>query len=98
MLFHVVWDFTDQSEEGARRTIDLFTNWSPPAGANVQGFYGFADGSGGMMIVDIEGVADLARMTAPWTPYLSFTATPILPVEESAGISAEGIAFRDSVD
>jgi hypothetical protein len=28
---------------------------------------------------------------------LSFTVTPILPIEESSAISAEAIAFRDSL-
>lgn len=97
MLFHVTWQFTDQSEESERRSLAVFSQWQPPAGAQFQGFYGFADGSGGCAIIEIDSAATLARTTAPWTPWLSFTVTPILPIEESSGIGAEAVAFRDSV-
>ncbi len=98
MLFHVIWEFTDQMEESERRSLNVFANWEPPAGADFQGFYGFADGTGGVAIIEVDSVATLARTTAPWTPWLRFTTTPILPIEESSAIGAEAIAFRDSVE
>jgi hypothetical protein len=97
MLFHVTWKFVDSSEEGERRSLKVFAAWQPPAGAEFKGFYGFADGSGGVAIIEADSAATLARTTAPWTPWLSFTLTPILPIEEATGIGAEGVAFRDSV-
>lgn len=96
MLFHVMWEFTDQTEESEKRSLQVFQGWEPPAGAEFQGFYAFADGSGGVAIVEADSAAALARTTAPWVPWLRFTVTPILPVEESAAIAGEGIAFRDS--
>src|SRR5262249_13250270 len=92
MLFHVVWDFVDTSEEGIRRSLTLFGQWQPPAGAEFQGFYGFADGTGGVAIIEAVSVATLARTTAPWTPWLRFTATPIHPIEESSAIAGEAMA------
>ena len=62
-----------------------------------EGCYGFADGSGGVAIIEVDDVVALAWTTAPWTPWLRFGATPILPIEESAAIGGEGVAFRDSV-
>ena len=97
MLFHVTWMFTDQSEESERRSLEVFANWTPPEGADFQGFYGFADGAGGVAIVEVDSAATLARTTGPFLPWLSFTVTPIVPIEESAGIGAESIAFRDSI-
>jgi hypothetical protein len=97
MLFHVLWHFTDTSEEGEKRSLQIFQNWQPPAGAQFQGFYGFADNSGGVAIIEADSVATLARMTAPFTAWMEFTMTPILPVEEAASIAGEAIAFRDSV-
>ena len=97
MLFHVMWAFTDQSEDSERRSLEVFQQWQPPAGAEFQGFYGFADGTGGVAIVEVDSVAALTRTTAPWTPWLSFTVTPILPIEEATAIGAEAVAFRDSV-
>jgi len=49
-------------------------------------------------IIEADSVATLARTTAPWTPWLRFTVTPILPIEESSSIALEAIAFRDSVE
>ena len=97
MLFHVTWEFTDQSEEGERRSLAVFGQWQPPEGAQFQGFYGFADGSGGVAIIEADSAQTLFRTTAPWTPWLAFEVTPIIPIEESAQIAGEAVAFRDSV-
>jgi Protein of unknown function (DUF3303) len=96
MLFHVSWDFTDQTEEGERRSLAIFAQWQPPEGAEFHGFYGYADGTGGVAIVEVDSVATLSRITALWTPWLSFTVTPILPIEESSMIGAEAVAYRDA--
>ena len=97
MLFHVVWDFVDTSEEGERRSLAVFAQWQPPEGAEFQGFYGFADGTGGVAIVEADSVATLNRTVAPWSPWLRFTVKPILPIEEATQIAQEAIGFRDSV-
>ena len=97
MLVHVTWDFTDQTEEGTRRSLEIFSKWEPPPGAEFKGFYGFADGTGGVAIIDVDSAATLARTTAPWTPWLSFTVTPIVPIEESTAIAGEAVSFRDSI-
>jgi hypothetical protein len=97
MLFHVMWDFIDTSEEGSRRSLEVFANWQPPDGARFQGFYGFADGRGGVAIIEADDVASLTRTTAPWTPWLRFTVTPIIPIEESSAIAGEAVTFRDTV-
>lgn len=98
MLFHVTWEFTDTTEEGSRRLLAVFSNWQPPAGAEFKAFYGFADGSGGVALVEAESVASLARTSTPWTPWMRFTMTPIIPIEESSAIGGEAVAYRDSVD
>ena len=97
MLFHVTWQFIDRSEKGQRRSLAVFGQWQPPAGAEFKGFYGFVDGGGGVAIIEADSAATLARTTAPFTPWLRFTATAILPIDEASGIGGEGIAFRDSV-
>ncbi len=97
MLFHVTWDFIETSEDSERRQLAVFAQWQPPAEADFQAFYNFADNSGGVAIVEVDSAATLARTTAPWMPWLRFTATPIEPVEQTIAIRAEAIAFRDSV-
>ena len=97
MLFHVSWEFADTTEEGSRRSLAVFSKWQPPPGAEFKGFYGFADGGGGVAIVEVDSAATLARTTAPWTAWLTFTVTPIVPIEESSAIAGEAIGFRDSI-
>jgi hypothetical protein len=97
VLFHVMFQFTDTSEEGEKRSLDVFQGWQPPAGAQFQGFYGFVDNSGGVAIVEVDTAATVARLTAPWVPWMTFTVTPIIPVEEATAIAQEAIEFRESV-
>jgi hypothetical protein len=97
MLFHVMWEFVDTTEDGERRSLEVFSQWQPPAGAEFQGFYGFADNTGGVAIIEADSAATLARTTAPWVPWLRFTMTPIVPIEESSAIGGEAVAFRDSI-
>ncbi|MET0627406.1 MAG: DUF3303 family protein [Acidimicrobiia bacterium] len=95
MLFHVIFEFTDQTEEGERRSLGMFAGWEPPKEAEFHGFYGFVDGTGGVAIIEADSAATLARVTGLWTPWMRFTVTPILPIEESAMIGAEAVAYRD---
>lgn len=98
MLFHVTWEFVDTTEEGQKRSLSVFSQWQPPDGADFSnGFYGFADGTGGVAIVEVDSAATLARTIDPWTPWLRFEATPILPIEESSQLANEAVAWRDSV-
>jgi hypothetical protein len=97
MLFHVLWHFTDTSEEGQERSLKVFQGWQPPAGAEFKGFYGFADTTGGVAIVEVDSPQTLARLTGPFTAWMEFTVTPILPVEEAAGIGGEVVAFWRSI-
>jgi hypothetical protein len=97
MLFHVTWRFIDTSEAGQKRSLAVFAGWQPPAGAEFQGFYGFADGTGGVAILEADSAQTLARTTDPWTPWMRFEVTPILPIEEATTIANEAVAFRDSV-
>jgi len=96
MLFHVTWEFVDTSEDGSRRSLELFAKWKPPEGANFSGFYQNADNSGGVAIVDVDSFATLTKITAPWVPWLRFIATPIMPIEEATPIDLAAIAWRDA--
>jgi Protein of unknown function (DUF3303) len=96
VLFHTTWEFTDTSEEATQRNLAFFSQWKPPDGFEFKGFWGFADGSGGVAIVETDSAATIAKATAPFTPWLRFSTTPILPVEEGAAIAGEAAAARAS--
>jgi hypothetical protein len=97
VLFHTTWEFhASNSEEAIQRNLAFFSQWKPPDGFEFRGFWGFADGSGGVAIVETDSAATIAKATAPFTPWLRFRTTPILPVEEAAAIAGEAAAERAS--
>ena len=48
-------------------------------------------------MVEVDSHATLARLTAPFAPWLRFTARPLLPVQESAAIAGEADAWRGGI-
>src|SRR6187200_3462062 len=93
MMFLVTWEFVDSTEAGEQASLNVFWKWQPGP-ATFQGFCGYADGTGGCAIVEADDAASLARTTAPWTPWLRFSAKVLLPIEESAASAGEAIARR----
>jgi hypothetical protein len=85
------------SEEAIQRNLAFFSQWKPPDGFEFKGFWGFADGSGGVSIVETDSAATIAKATAPFAPWLRFSTTPILPVEEASAIAGEAAAARASL-
>ena len=71
--------------------------WKPPDEADFTGFFGFADGTGGVALIEVDTAETLQRVIAPWTPWLRFDARAIMPIETSAAIAGEGVAFRAGV-
>ena len=97
MLFLGTWEAIDTSEEGQRRLNDICRNWKRPDDADFRGFYAFADSVDGCALIDVPDFQTLARTIAPFTPWLSFTSRPLVPIEEAVGISNEAFAPWDSV-
>jgi hypothetical protein len=95
MLFHVTWDFIDNSEAARKRVLQLFTKWQPGPG-QFQAFYDFVDGGGGFALIEASNASDLAKTMAPWTPFLKFSARSVLPIQESAEIHGAAAAWRDA--
>ena len=86
----------DISEGGQKRSLHAFSKWTPGP-AEFKAFYGFADSTGGVALVEAASAADLAKTFAPWTPWLRFTARPIVPIEESAAINMAAGAWREGL-
>jgi hypothetical protein len=95
MLFHVTWEFVDPSEASQKRSLQLFSKWQPGPG-RFQAFYGFADGGGGVALIEASSAGELAKTMAAWTPFLKFTTRVVLPIQESTEISNAAAAWRDA--
>jgi hypothetical protein len=98
MLFAVHYTSQPHGDEARdKRTFKLLAAWKPPAGFDMKGWYDYADGSGGLAIVDVPSTDVLMEALAPWSTFLEFSAKPLVSVEASTPIFEKGIAWRDSV-
>jgi uncharacterized protein DUF3303 len=98
MLFAVTWVTRDGvTEERDKRSLKLFTNWKAPAGFEFKGFYDYADGNGGVAIVETASAEVMLEVFSPWAAFFEFTVKPIVPVEKSVPILEKVFAWRDSV-
>jgi len=98
MLFGVTWVPTSgPSEERDKRTLKLFSNWRPPAGVEFKAFYDYADGNGGIAIVEADSAEALLETTAPWSAFFAFTTRPVVPSEKASPIFEKAIGWRDSI-
>ena len=85
------------TEEAEKRLQQLFMNWTPPDGFDIKAHYGFADGSGGVLIVEASSASALAGASSPWGPYIEIKTIPAVDVAEGVAIAQKVYAWRDSV-
>ena len=95
MLFGVVYKTRNSSEEGERRSLQLFTSWQPPF--EFKAHYAFADGSGGMGVVEADSGAQILEGTGVWWPWFDFELLPVIPIEEAVPIYQKINDWRSSV-
>lgn len=98
MLFAV--SFTPRpgsSEERDKRTLKLFTNWKPPAGYEFKSLYDYADGDGGIAIVEAASAEALLEAHAVWAPFFEFRIRPIVDSEKAVPIFQKANAWRDTI-
>jgi hypothetical protein len=96
MLCLMTWEFTDTSDAAEKKLLEVFSRWEPPKGYDIQGFWGYADGTGGASVVDVDSAEAIAKALAPYTPYARFSVRPILPIQDAVALTTDGIAFRNA--
>ena len=87
MLFAV--SFTPRAninEDREKRTLNLFSQWKPPAGYEFKSFYDYGDGDGGIGIVEAATAEALLEAHAPWAATFEFRIRPVVDVEKSVAI------------
>jgi hypothetical protein len=97
MLFAVLYTAREVTEDKEKRSLNLFTQWKPPAGYEFKAHYALADGSGGMGIVEASSSADLLEAHAPWGPFFHFRTVPVVEIDKAVPIFQRVNAWRDSV-
>jgi hypothetical protein len=86
-----------ENEADAKRGLQAYSKWSPPAGATIHAFLSRLDGRGGYTIVETDDPAALAEGPAKFGVFDEFEIIPVMDIADSISIAQEGIEFRDSI-
>jgi hypothetical protein len=97
MLFYVAWKpCVGLTADQQKRSLDLFTRWTPPKGLEFKGFYGLADGRG-FCICEVDSVETMYRAVSPWAGvYNDYEMVPAMEIDKFPDILKGAIAFREA--
>jgi hypothetical protein len=99
MKYVVAWTNRDSgtTEADVKRTLAIFSNWTPSASATFHQFVGRVDGNGGFAIVETDNPNDILKDVSTFSPWLKYEVLPVVDIADVATTGAEAIAFRDSI-
>jgi Protein of unknown function (DUF3303) len=96
MLFGLIYTARDGvTEDMEKRSLGLFTQWSPPF--EFKAHYARGDGQGGIAIVESDTAEAIVEGTAPWQPFFSFELTPVVDIQAAVPLFQRAYQWRDSV-
>jgi hypothetical protein len=95
MLFLAIYKPHAASEELDKRTLQLFTNWTPPF--EFKGHWARGDGQGGVAIFEADSAEQVLEGIAPWSVFFHFEVTPAVEIQNAVPIFFKGNEWRDSV-
>jgi hypothetical protein len=98
MLFASVYRFREHLDEAdLKRLTQLFTSWTSPKGWEIKAHYAFADGTGGLVMVEGDSAQAMYEAHAPWGPFVEFKTVPLVDIAQSVPIDQKVHAWWDSV-
>jgi Protein of unknown function (DUF3303) len=102
MKYLVTWTARDggsaaEVEAAVKRSLAVFSKWSPPSDATFHQFLARLDGEGGCAIVETDNPASVAEGPAKFGPYFEFDVIPVMDITEGTQIVSEAAEFRDSI-
>ena len=98
MKYAVTWELRPNvTEEAAKRSLQVFGKWSPTHPEHFREFLGRLDGNGGFAVVETDDATEIAKDTAPFTPWFDFHVYPCLEIADLAALQGEALAFLESV-
>jgi Domain of unknown function (DUF3303) len=86
-----------ENEESAKRALELFSKWQPPAGVTFHQFVGRLDGEGAFAVVETDNPNDILDASAKFAPLKLFNVYPVVDMTEWAQKLQEGVEFRESI-
>jgi hypothetical protein len=98
MQFAVFYTYRPSASEATvKRLNQLFGRWQPPKGYEIKAHYVFADGTGGLTLVETGSEAAMYEAIVPWSAFVEFRVAPLLEIEKSFPIATASIAWRESI-
>lgn len=85
------------NEASVKRSLSVFSSWSPSAELEFHEFLTRADGQGGFAVVSTDDIATAMREIAKFTAYNEFELVPVLEINDGIGLLADAVAFRDGI-
>lgn len=96
MLFHLSYrPRPNLDEAGAKRALELFLKWKPPAGSEMKAHYARPSG-GGFALVEANSLAPLTEAIATWEVFFDYEVVPVMEMAEAVPAIQRGIAWRSS--
>jgi hypothetical protein len=86
------------TETAAKRSMDVFSKWTPPDGLTFHHFLARLDTGGGYAVVETDNPLLVADGPAKFGPWFDFEVVPVVDVAEGMTVAQEAIDFRDSID
>ena len=99
MLFALTWRPTpglSSEDRGQNARCSCLQSGPAPSGFEFKGFYDYADGDGGIAIVETSSAEATLEAVAPWATFFRFQMRPIVPADKAAAIYQKSVAWRDT--
>ena len=95
MLLAVTYTARNPTEETQKRSLRLFTNWTPPSALNFRAHYAFTEG--GIAIVETDTATALIEAISLFAPFFEFKTIPVMDIMEAVPVLQRVNNWRDSV-
>jgi hypothetical protein len=85
------------NEAAARRSLEVFSKWSPSAGATFHQFLARLDDEGGFSVVETDDPRLVLGDTTKFAPWFEFHVYPVMDIQDAVPVLNEAVEFRGSI-
>ncbi len=85
------------AEKEAKRSLAVFSKWTPSQSSTFHQFVQRADGVDGLAFLESDSPEDVLRDTSKFTLWIKYDVLPVVDMADGAAIGAEAIGHRDSI-
>ncbi len=83
-------------ENAQKRILEVFGQWTAPAGFKIEMFVIRVGDWGGHMLLDCDDPLEIHKFCS-MLPAFQFEARPVIAIEDAVRVEREAIAFRDGL-